>query len=211
MPSRRRPDRPRKRSCCARFETSTARVIAVDHFDPAELARGQQPDDARPRLVPPMKPSPPNKDRPCRRHCPTLHGLALLDRLRGHRLGDVRPRGREPEFARPPAARGAGRDRRVGGGRARRGDLAGLVFMSAKEKGFIVGADMREFDASQRPRHQVEDAGQQTRAARSHRALPIPVVAASTASASAAGSSWRSPATGASPTATTAPASASPR
>ena len=74
-------------------------------------------------------------------------GLALLGRRARHRLGRLRPRGREPERARPPAARGADGHRRgdVEAG-AKDKSIRGLVILSGKEKGFIVGADVREFE-----------------------------------------------------------------
>ena len=138
--------------------------------------------------------------------------LALLDRSAGHRLGGVRPRGREPELARPARARGAGRHRRARrAGRARPQHPRPRLHLRQGE-----GLHRR------RRRARVRAAAERAAGDRERHAWSTPIstassgcrcrsCAASTASASAAGWSWRSPATGASPPATTPRASASPR
>ena len=84
--------------------------------------------------------------------------------------------------------------------------------ISGKDKSFIVGADIREFDAA---RHRGEgDRGARARSTRcstASRSCRCLWSRRSTALASAAASSWSWPATTASPRAMPAPASASPR
>ena len=140
-------------------------------------------------------------------------GLALLDRSAGHRLGGVRPRGREPEFAGPAAAGGAGGHRRARrAGRARQDRSAASSSSPARRRASSSAPTCASSSSSPSER-----AGDRERHAAS---TPTSTAssgcrcrscAASTASASAAGSSWRSPATGASPRATTPRGSASPR
>ena len=104
-------------------------------------------------------------------------GLAVLDRSAGHRLGGVRPRGRKPELAWAGGRSRSWRPSSSGLSRAARDkSIRGLVFISGKEKGFIVGADVREFDQAQ-TEQQVAEAvtlvnGYLDRIER----LPIPVV-----------------------------------
>ncbi len=87
------------------------------------------------------------------RPLPDLQGLAFLRRSVGHRLGRVRSRGRERR-TRSAAARSRSwrrSSRKVEEG-ARDKTIRGLVIISGKERGFIVGADIREFDRSRRPK-----------------------------------------------------------
>ena len=192
-------------------EQLTARVIAVDHFDPAEVKPHYMTAGHNARAM---------RERRCGRVRREYHdvtwtgcgtgGSRSIRRASPGRCSTARARartrwagGRWKSWRRSSsAAEQAARDKAI----------RGLVFISGKEKGFIVGADVREFDqlpterADRRQRHAHQ------RLPRPHRAAcRCRSCAASTASASAAASSWRSPATGASPRATTPPGSASPR
>ena len=80
---------------------------------------------------------------------------------------------------------------------ARDKSIRGLVFISGKEKGFIVGADVREFEKLADERQVADSIAQVNGYLDRLERLPIPVVC------------WR--AIGASPRATTPPASASPK
>ena len=132
----------------------------------------------------------------------------------GHRLGHLRPR-RARARTRSGAARSRSWARSSSAskpGRAAK-SIRGLVIMSGKEKGFIVGADVREFEQL----HTTMDSrGDRASGPCSH-ARPHRGAAGAGGcwhprlSASAAGWSWCWPATAASPRATTAPGSASPR
>ena len=142
-----------------------------------------------------------------------LAGLALLDRSRRAspgRCSTARARARTRSAG--ARSRSWARSSSASSRARATSTIRGLVFISGKEKGFIVGADVREFE-------QLDD---RARGDRQRHAASTPIstassgcrcrwCAASTASASAAGSSWCSPATSASPRATTPPASASPR
>ena len=96
----------------------------------------------------------------------------------GHRLGGVRPRRREPELARPPPAGRAGADRRQGGGgRARQVDPRPCHHLG-KERGFIVGADIREFADFTTESDVIEKLRHVTALFDRIERLPVPVVCA---------------------------------
>ena len=134
-----------------------------------------------------------------------------IDR-RGHRLGDVRPgraRARTRSAAAPLEELNAIIERVEA--EARANHVRGLVLMSGKEKGFIVGADIREFENFETEQQVIDSLKPVNALLERIERLPVPVVAASTASASAAVWSWSSPATTASRRAMNRRASASPR
>ena len=125
-------------------EQLTARVIAVDHFDPAEVkphymtaghnARAMQKRRGRMRLE-------------YHGGHERVAGLAVLDRscrASPGRCSTARAR------ARIRSAGGRSRSWRAIVERVEQGardkSIRGLVFISGKEKGFIVGADVREFE-----------------------------------------------------------------
>ena len=93
---------------------------------------------------------------------------------------------------------------------ARQGEVKGLVIMSAKKSGFLVGADIREFERfDTEARDQGGGAARRWGCSTASRSCRCPWLPPSTAIASAAGSSLRSPATTASPIATRRRVSAS--
>ena len=218
------------------LEALIARVIAVDHFDPDELKPNYKASGGRWGTIRAASRAPRRSrmDRPVRRQRlqpgPKLRreelrmfkavvataarpqGLAFLRRSVGHRLGRVRSRGREPEFARPPPVRGAGADRREGrGGRARQDDPRPRHHLGQ-------GARLHRRRRHPRVRRSRHRDGRHRDAAPGARRCSTASSgcrcrssAPSTASASAAGSSWRSPATTASRRAIKAPGSASPK
>ncbi len=95
---------------------------------------------------------------------------------------------------------------------AKTGEVKGLVLISAKPTGFLVGADIREFERFDTEPH-IKEVVKETLALfdRLEKLCPCPSSPPSTAIASAADLNWRLPATGASPTARTTRGSASPR
>ena len=140
------------------LEALTARVIAVDHFDPAEV---------RPHFM-----TPGHNARRTRRTSAgggrsadvargqrgkchgvdmiAAEGLAVLDRSRRAspgRSSTARARARTRSAARALEELGAIVERVEQGARDK--TIRGLVIMSGKEKGFIVGADVREFEQIQ--------------------------------------------------------------
>jgi 3-hydroxyacyl-CoA dehydrogenase/enoyl-CoA hydratase/3-hydroxybutyryl-CoA epimerase len=82
---------------------------------------------------------------------------------------------------------------------ARDRSIRGLVIISGKEKGFIVGADVREFEALPTEAQVVEGITPVLRMLDKIERMLVPWFAASAASAWALGSRWRSPAAGVSP------------